>query len=104
MRLIMRPNSSPSFFFNDTAPTEIYTLSLHDALPISRFPGPAVVRAARVRPVLGALRRVRRLHRHEIGRASCRERGVDLGGRRIIKKKKKKKKDERIEKKEKKKR
>src|SRR2546429_9390755 len=25
------------FFFNDTATTEIYTLSLHDALPI--FPG-----------------------------------------------------------------
>src|SRR5258708_26624853 len=25
------------FFFNDTATTEIYTLSLHDALPISRF-------------------------------------------------------------------
>src|SRR6266480_6131363 len=25
----------PFFFFNDTAPTEIYTLSLHDALPIS---------------------------------------------------------------------
>src|ERR1051326_8233938 len=24
----------PSFFFNDTATTEIYTLSLHDALPI----------------------------------------------------------------------
>src|SRR5690606_41339664 len=24
-----------SFFFHDTAPTEIYTLSLHDALPIS---------------------------------------------------------------------
>src|SRR5215813_6747870 len=23
-----------AFFFNDTAPTEIYTLSLHDALPI----------------------------------------------------------------------
>src|ERR1044072_3922702 len=36
-----RPNSSntdisrmSSSFFNDTAPTEIYTLSLHDALPI----------------------------------------------------------------------
>src|SRR5260370_37861071 len=28
------------FFFNDTATTEIYTLSLHDALPISR-PRPA---------------------------------------------------------------
>src|SRR5258708_33114188 len=27
--------SSLVFFFNDTATTEIYTLSLHDALPIS---------------------------------------------------------------------
>src|SRR2546425_4516090 len=27
------------FFFNDTATTEIYTLSLHDALPIWRFDG-----------------------------------------------------------------
>src|SRR2546430_13396137 len=27
------------FFFNDTATTEIYTLSLHDALPISRRGG-----------------------------------------------------------------
>src|SRR3712207_8524214 len=27
------------FFFNDTATTEIYTLSLHDALPILRTPG-----------------------------------------------------------------
>src|SRR5256885_15901875 len=26
------------FFLNDTAPTEIYTLSLHDALPISDAP------------------------------------------------------------------
>src|SRR6266478_9032512 len=29
------------FFFNDTATTEIYTLSLHDALPISLTPLPA---------------------------------------------------------------
>src|SRR2546422_2245504 len=29
------------FFFNDTATTEIYTLSLHDALPISANSGPA---------------------------------------------------------------
>src|SRR6201999_1352066 len=28
------------FFFNDTATTEIYTLSLHDALPISDNPKP----------------------------------------------------------------
>src|SRR5437773_6403783 len=29
------------FFFNDAATTEIYTLSLHDALPISNFHFPA---------------------------------------------------------------
>src|SRR5215208_7365261 len=33
------------FFFNDTATTEIYTLSLHDALPISCSPGPAYARS-----------------------------------------------------------
>src|SRR3712207_8478167 len=35
--------SPASFFFNDTATTEIYTLSLHDALPI--FMRPLVERA-----------------------------------------------------------
>src|SRR5258708_22235247 len=30
------PSWSSVFFFNDTATTEIYTLSLHDALPIYR--------------------------------------------------------------------
>src|SRR5437762_13288908 len=30
------------FFFNDTATTEIYTLSLHDALPISSLRSPTV--------------------------------------------------------------
>src|SRR3712207_7931695 len=30
------------FFFNDTAPTEIYPLSLHDALPIWLMTPPAV--------------------------------------------------------------
>src|SRR2546426_7361193 len=34
------------FFFNDTATTEIYTLSLHDALPISACP-PRRYRASR---------------------------------------------------------
>src|SRR2546422_10985481 len=34
------------FFFNDTATTEIYTLSLHDALPISQ--GPAEIRHGEV--------------------------------------------------------
>src|SRR5258708_14950295 len=41
---------SDSFFFNDTATTEIYTLSLHDALPISMMP--AVPRDSRnLRPL-----------------------------------------------------
>src|SRR5207302_8935001 len=30
------PSSLSFFLFNDTAPTAIYTLSLHDALPICR--------------------------------------------------------------------
>src|SRR5690242_21474016 len=33
--LYLLPRSYFCFFFNDTATTEIYTLSLHDALPIS---------------------------------------------------------------------
>src|SRR2546430_6008244 len=33
-------NGRVFFFFNDTATTEIYTLSLHDALPISRWSWP----------------------------------------------------------------
>src|SRR3712207_9125161 len=33
---MLNKQESPLFFFNDTATTEIYTLSLHDALPILR--------------------------------------------------------------------
>src|SRR3989442_12755747 len=33
-----RTNICTLFFFNDTATTEIYTLSLHDALPICTAP------------------------------------------------------------------
>src|ERR1039457_373369 len=33
-RVFTAASRSSSFFFNDTATTEIYTLSLHDALPI----------------------------------------------------------------------
>src|SRR2546430_5114372 len=38
--LSLRATKRLLFFFNDTATTEIYTLSLHDALPISH-PGTA---------------------------------------------------------------
>src|SRR2546426_9442650 len=33
--MMLDTNTISFFFFNDTATTEIYTLSLHDALPIS---------------------------------------------------------------------
>src|SRR5688572_31889745 len=37
------------FFFNDTATTQIYTLSLHDALPISNAPTrPTITSAIRI--------------------------------------------------------
>src|SRR6516225_4325567 len=38
------------FFFKDTSPPEIYTLSLHDALPISTAPGssPGISEAKRL--------------------------------------------------------
>src|SRR5256886_12746112 len=40
----MQPQTSLFFFFNDTATTEIYTLSLHDALPIlGPYPGLAAL-------------------------------------------------------------
>src|SRR5256886_8718944 len=38
--MFISPLFSFFFFFNDTATTEIYTLSLHDALPISLQPSP----------------------------------------------------------------
>src|SRR5688572_31862214 len=41
------------FFFNDTATTEIYTLSLHDALPISAHRTPASWASAR-RVIMGS--------------------------------------------------
>src|SRR6266576_7275607 len=37
------------FFFNDTATTEIYTLSLHDALPISWAPNLSAVDPPNIR-------------------------------------------------------
>src|SRR5947209_17713621 len=47
--LYFTPPLSPSlFFFNDPATTEIYTLSLHDALPIYMYP--SVAGAASARP------------------------------------------------------
>src|SRR6266850_6621246 len=45
------------FFFNDTATTEIYTLSLHDALPIWSSHRPGHVCSAGCRPLRGSVDR-----------------------------------------------
>src|SRR5437667_8009609 len=50
------------FFFNDTATTEIYTLSLHDALPIFAHPGACAQGLAL--PPLGSGTYVRRSEEH----------------------------------------
>src|SRR2546426_9381886 len=68
------------FFFNDTATTEIYTLSLHDALPIYRSAalqsrrGVAHERGERqdVSRRSRELRRVARVARRELRRAPSR--------------------------------
>src|SRR2546422_7914351 len=66
------------FFFNDTATTEIYTLSLHDALPISHLGGSRGARADRSGGG-GARPRLRRDHVGEPGRPRRRRRRP-LGG------------------------
>src|SRR5437667_8479350 len=67
--------SSSLFFFNDTATTEIYTLSLHDALPIARAAGKRrVVRieCAPLRPSAGAAEYARGpSERTQVGRRGC---------------------------------
>src|SRR3712207_7560639 len=55
------------FFFNDTATTEIYTLSLHDALPISR-PRAAAAPALLIRSIMS--RKNRRSTRRSRRRAA----------------------------------
>src|SRR5229473_7812739 len=45
------------FFFNDTATTEIYTLSLHDALPISAWIAPPPLFPAAKRSVFDSPRK-----------------------------------------------
>src|SRR2546430_11301996 len=71
---------SSLFFFNDTATTEIYTLSLHDALPIyaRAARGPCAALAALVSPLqrdpLGAAHRDRDTGGGETLRAGTKDR------------------------------
>src|SRR3712207_7463492 len=64
------------FFFNDTATTEIYTLSLHDALPICRpWPASGSRRTPRPRPRRGRCPRGWRIASPEGGRPGRADRG-----------------------------
>src|SRR3712207_6414024 len=62
--------SNVRFFFNDTAATEIYTLSLHDALPISDRDAQAHLAVAGVEDVAAVAR-------------AAHPAGHDLGGGRL---------------------
>src|SRR3989449_3769178 len=82
------------FFFNDTATTEIYTLSLHDALPISAALAPPVLVRPLVQPLergvdLGKLRRLARGVRSEEHTSELQSR-LHLVCRLLLEKKKKK--------------
>src|SRR5216683_7953270 len=82
------------FFFNDTATTEIYTLSLHDALPISARLDARIRQAAgsarqRARLFLG-VSRARHSRRSEEHTSELQSRS-DLVCRLLLEKKKKKK-------------
>src|SRR5438105_7236828 len=74
----------PFFFFNDTATTEIYTLSLHDALPIYGDR----IDAKRRRPGCRGLGARRRRLRSEEHTSELQSR-VDLVCRLLLEKKKK---------------
>src|SRR6202020_3584488 len=54
------------FFFNDTATTEIYTLSLHDALPISSGNSDRGESAARYSATSGCVNRRSEEHTSEL--------------------------------------
>src|SRR2546429_3378795 len=70
------------FFFNDTATTEIYTLSLHDALPISAHVGERlrVDDPARHAAIDGRARAGRRRLHHRLAADDGRERLPDRPG------------------------
>src|SRR2546430_17348313 len=68
------------FFFNDTATTEIYPLSLHDALPISRVAcGDPAELAAETAADGGRCRRQQRLYAVR-DRGVRRQRGIEDEG------------------------
>src|SRR2546422_1961688 len=78
------------FFFNDTATTEIYTLSLHDALPIYTLLSSTRLEAQRFDGIDGgrAIRRIERGERSEEHTSELQSR-LHLVCRLLLEKKKK---------------
>src|SRR5258707_4438113 len=78
------------FFFNDTATTEIYTLSLHDALPILARAGAAqsqeraMMQADGVDPVIATERLSRRFGSIEADRRRSEEHTSELQSRQYL--------------------
>src|SRR2546425_4055797 len=65
---MLGPSDHFFFFFNDTATTEIYTLSLHDALPIWSGPlGMSRIPVASTTSALGCPRAKRSYHARTSG-------------------------------------
>src|SRR2546422_8786157 len=66
------------FFFNDTATTEIYTLSLHDALPISAMPFACATRILWAWPRRAQARSLRRARTGDPNQAAAERRSRRL--------------------------
>src|SRR5258705_2935784 len=67
------------FFFNDTATTEIYTLSLHDALPIWKADGSVRILSQRSQVQSGDTLNTERCERIRTDRKSTRLNSSHLG-------------------------
>src|SRR5438445_9220607 len=80
------------FFFNDTATTEIYTLSLHDALPICTPTGDSADRTPRTAPASFRRRRSRSRRDRKSTRLNSSHANISYAVFCLKKKKKKKKK------------
>src|SRR2546429_6523488 len=79
------------FFFNDTATTEIYTLSLHDALPISERDAGCAHAEVNQRQTASMLRSMRRSGTRSEEHTSELQSRLHLVCRLLLEKKKKKK-------------
>src|SRR2546428_10261462 len=87
--MFCHPHFFSFFFFNDTATTEIYTLSLHDALPISGRRSRTLRSGVGPRPIPPQPRACRSRHPRSEEHTSELQSRSDLVCRLLLEKKKK---------------